>query len=534
MALKNILPELKAIYPKAVPSRVSGSQLHDPALFSTMQGLLHKNAQVSNDLTDDDETLQAMVPTGSGIMQPVQFSLGKNNTRKNIEILDPSQLMDILETIQKSLQSAKNKAGSKNNDELFDPYFVNEMLGNLLSRNQSDDTLLAVDRNSSDVINLVTMLFAAIWQDDGLPVAVRNLIGDTQLIVTKLALSDTRFFNNEHHSAREFINELANTAAEWADEADFNQLPIFQVMRELVSRITSGFKGETEIFESALKDLRRNLLKEEKSRLKELEEKIASVTDRQHCLDDINQLVSRRVNERIAGRKIHKFYQESIDNFFKKYLVLLVIKEGVNSINWKNAFQSLDVLLWTLEFNKEEEDADRVKTANSGIRNMLRKILKVSKIRDEDIDTLLDSLLKAQNETLTPEQNEELSTKEITDPDEDTKISKTVDVRESPSEDEPFLLQVDSFNVGTWVEISGLDKEPLRCKLAAKIKPLDKYIFVNREGAKVAETSRAGLASDLKNGKVQLVSDGMLFSRALESVIGNLQQSQDLQQGNTR
>ena len=39
-----------------------------------------------------------------------------------------------------------------------------------------------------------------------------------------------------------------------------------------------------------------------------------------------------------------------------------------------------------------------------------------------------------------------------------------------------------------------------------------------------------GLAQELRDGTVKLISDGLLFSRALETVIGNLRGSQREQQ----
>ena len=57
------------------------------------------------------------------------------------------------------------------------------------------------------------------------------------------------------------------------------------------------------------------------------------------------------------------------------------------------------------------------------------------------------------------------------------------------------------------------------------INAIDKYIFVNRQGVKVVEKTKMGLAKELRDGTVTIISDGLLFSRALESVIGNLRDS---------
>ncbi len=88
-----------------------------------------------------------------------------------------------------------------------------------------------------------------------------------------------------------------------------------------------------------------------------------------------------------------------------------------------------------------------------------------------------------------------------------------------------WLEQVDRFAQGSWFEVSEDSKPTYRCRLAAAIKSVDKFIFVNRNGMKVAEKSRKELAVALQQGHFSILDDGMLFDRALESVIGNLRQS---------
>ncbi|HEB28050.1 MAG TPA: DUF1631 family protein, partial [Porticoccus sp.] len=75
---------------------------------------------------------------------------------------------------------------------------------------------------------------------------------------------------------------------------------------------------------------------------------------------------------------------------------------------------------------------------------------------------------------------------------------------------------------GNWVELHQDDGKKFRCRLAAIIRSTGKYIFVNRSGMKVAEYHRQGLAVAIKNGQISTLDEGLLFDRALESVIGNL------------
>jgi hypothetical protein len=89
-------------------------------------------------------------------------------------------------------------------------------------------------------------------------------------------------------------------------------------------------------------------------------------------------------------------------------------------------------------------------------------------------------------------------------------------------EHDPHVKQVDAFAVGCWFDFQDENDRTERCKLAAIIKASGKYIFVNRSGIKVAEKTRLGLATSLKKGSLQVLNDGLLFDRALESIITNL------------
>ncbi|WP_339806014.1 DUF1631 domain-containing protein [uncultured Marinobacter sp.] len=87
----------------------------------------------------------------------------------------------------------------------------------------------------------------------------------------------------------------------------------------------------------------------------------------------------------------------------------------------------------------------------------------------------------------------------------------------------PWLERAAGMRVGCWVEMTREnDGGRLRCKLAAIIRATGKYIFVNRNGAKVAEYRIEELAETLASGKLTMLDDGLIFDRALESIIDNL------------
>ncbi|GAA5526154.1 hypothetical protein Maes01_02749 [Microbulbifer aestuariivivens] len=80
---------------------------------------------------------------------------------------------------------------------------------------------------------------------------------------------------------------------------------------------------------------------------------------------------------------------------------------------------------------------------------------------------------------------------------------------------------------GGWFELKRPEGEQFRCRLAAVIKDIDQFIFVNRKGAKVAEFSRLELAHALRDARLVPMDDGMLFERALQSVISNVRKTRE-------
>lgn len=87
--------------------------------------------------------------------------------------------------------------------------------------------------------------------------------------------------------------------------------------------------------------------------------------------------------------------------------------------------------------------------------------------------------------------------------------------------DAASVEMIESLRVGSWLEFHEAGKV-VRCKLAALIRVTGKYIFVDRSGIKIADKNKSELLEMAQLGLVNILNDGLLFDRALESVIGNL------------
>ncbi len=252
--------------------------------------------------------------------------------------------------------------------------------------------------------------------------------------------------------------------------------------------------------------------------------------------------MTQKIQERILDVKLDEFIVDFLKTYFYKFMVMLVLKEGPNSNAWKQSLNTIDVLLWTVEPHDQKDDRDRLEVVNPRLTNNLRKALRIAQIEPEQVDSLMNRLGEIQEESFRPDEIEELLVDFYADRDaSDSKSDSTNVTDASPTEpaevpddelaeDDPAFAEIDALTVGTWVEFIHEGDKTTRCKLAAKINAIDKFIFVNRQGAKVTEKTRLELATQVKKDTVKIINEGPMFSRALESVISDLRNSQQQQQ----
>lgn len=559
-----------------------------PEMFSMMQNLLH--APAADSAQQSPVTPGATAPAGQGTAPPgvpaqqpayaipagmvpdtgqVQPGAGMMqqfvpDSGQTVQLVDQQQLMSILSNIQEKLSKLPVHVAEDTDDEQVN---IQSSLGEALLEGAEEGAISAVDQQSSDVINLVTMLYEAIWQDASVPIPIKELIGRTQITIMKVALFDSTFFNEENHPGRALLNEFASAGIGWTEVEDLESDPLYKKIEESVQHILDGYEDDVTFFEELLKDFKAFRAREAAKRHR-LEQRIHKAKEGQARTDDAKSLVTQRIEERILGRDLHPFVQDLLENAFHKFMVLLVLKEGPGSKAWKQAINTIDVLQWSVQEHAEEADRGRLDTINPRLLNNLRKAFRIAGIEPEEIDALIVGLREAQEEsfvlpeappersleslelelveddfpmeqtdeadTTTALASEQVETRpELAEAGEETHAPSTEksDELEILADDDPYMQQVEDFSIGTWVEFLGEEEnQNIRCKLAARINAIDKLIFVNRQGVKVAEQTQMGLARELKQQTVKVVSDGLLFSRALETVIGTLRIAQEEQQ----
>lgn len=524
--------------PEPKPSEKSNSEM-----FAMMQTLVTGMAE--DESTSDTTTSSIATQTNVADALPIsEDSVEKKADKQEItekeitgepvaseaKTLNPQQesLMEMLTNIQSTL-AAQSAANSEESTSDNVPN-VRDTIRQSIKEEKQQGKIESIDKASSDVINLVTLLFEAIWKDDSLPIIMKELIGRTQIPIMKIALTDTSFFNDDQHPGRVILNEFAMAGIAWTEGTELEDDPIFTKIRSLVERLI----GEPEISSNYVQGLI-NELRDHKDKHSEtdtyLEQRLREAEDHSDRMDDVDEFVSQKINERVLRDDLDPSIRSLLDNQLHDFLVTLVLKEGPGGSSWKPVMSTIDVLLWTVQKEKQPGDKEKFDKINPRLLENLSKGLEIGGTSKTKITKIMRQLKQVQEYGF---HTASLATTNSSNP-VSAKQEKNTTSNNAPKRqrkeppplprDDPHLRQVDKLPIGIWLEFKGAAGHPVRCTLAAKIDSIDKLFFVNRQGVKVVELTQMRLARELKAGSVKIVSDGSLVDRAMESVISNLRDS---------
>lgn len=484
-------------------------------MFAMMQTLVKGLAAQQRDQSALPVNIPVATPPATGQSADLQ---AENEALKQQQ----AQLMSVLNNIQSRLNlgdtsSAPITTSGDSN--------INQSISRTLEESSSTGDIGSIDVKSSDVLNLVTLLYEAIWNDDSLPLAMKELIGRTQISIMKIALSDTDFFDDEQHPGRVILNEFAMAGIAWTEKEMLESDPVFTKVRELVERLLANENADKAFLQGLINELR--LFKNQFSLTDAiLEQRIRETDDHSEQLEDVHEFVRQKVRERVLRDDLDPSIQSLLDTHFHDFLVKLVLKEGPGGSSWKPIMSTIDVLLWTVKADKLPGDKSRFEKINPRLLDNLEKALEIGGASKSKRTKILRQLKQVQQYSF--HMAESHSTDRLRSvggtADSHTSTEPPRQHREPPPlpRDDPHLRRVDKLSIGTWLEFKGAAGVPVRCALATKIDSIDKLFFVNSKGEKVVELTRMRLARELKAGSVKIINEGTLVDRAMESVISNL------------
>ena len=442
----------------------------------------------------------------------------------------------------------------------------------LIQANQSA-SLAKVD---SDIIKLVEMLFSFILEDRNLAEPIKSLLGRLQLPLLKVAIADKSFFSKGGHPARKLLNELADATTGWQAGDNYESDPLYREVSLVVDRVQNEFDQDVNIF-TQLSESFCQFIARERKRAEMLERRVVDEADGRAKTQAARARVAAVMDALVAERDLPEVVHDWLHKVWNNVLFLTCVKEGTESEAWSRDVRTARDLVWSVQAPMpdsrqqllgllpalQERLREGVEAVSlnpfearrlfAGLKDIYRERFALAqKLAEErELQAREQAEEALRNEQAAEETGDVIEAAEVADGTAETAEEITVPQMEeleqvvakaevAPAEAEqeglapleesdPHWQMTFRLAQGSWFELKRSGEEQFRCRLAAVIRDIDQFIFVNRNGAKVAEFARLELAHALRSTQLMPLDDGMLFERALQSVIGNVRKNRSEQ-----
>ncbi|WP_297767098.1 DUF1631 domain-containing protein [uncultured Alcanivorax sp.] len=427
----------------------------------------------------------------------------------SVHQVSSDDLMGVLNRLQRVERSLSETDGEKAN--------LKDDLSELLD-SEHGEAIHALDQADDDVINLVSLLFDFILDDEGLPSEIKALIGRLQIPLLKVAITDKNFFSNDNHEARLLLNMLARAGNQW-DPQQGIQDDLYQRINHAVHRIIDDFEDDASLFATLLDEFQR-FFDSQSSRSERVEQRVREAEEGKARAELARQEVVAVLDKRMAGRQLPDVVVRLLRQGWQQVLYLTWLREGADSGAWQQQVKVVDGVVWSVLPHRDQAALEKLKALSPKLLKTLHSGLAQISYDEAEAKQLLIKFQDVHQQLLKGLETERVAVEpEMPAP--------------QPQAQEEAVLPENHFLVkkagqlapGQWIELVDGD-EPRRAKLAANIRAGVKMVFTNRRGIKVEEFSAYTLAVALHEGTVKLIEEGALFDRALEAVIGDLRRMQ--------
>jgi len=500
------------------------------------------------------------VVSDSDLQIPQMDELGGNGDVNSSVAVGTGQLLSALSNIQIQQTAPTNYSSQAKTIDLRKS--LNVQLPDLRQlAGNAESSAAPLGQFNEDMIDIVSMLFDFILEDENLQPELKSVIGRLQIPMLKVGLVDKTFFSNRRHPARRLLNELAHAGLSW-DKHDRTAQPMFEKISEIAENIIQGFTDDTSLFGELLEEFL-SFKTQHHQRATIFERRTKEAEEGKAKTESARGEVNSKLTAICKGQHIPEVVKTLLKTVWSHAMLLERLKD--NEEGWRRRIKVAQLLVWTVQPVNTAERLEKmtskvpllIKSLKKGVElisfsqieathlfeqleNCHRSIIEIArqKINQENEETILrlpaidleneaapdfeSSSLDNETEQQEPLQPvEEIIIEDIGFTRVETGQTDSKIAAEPVHIDTEISQSIEQLRAGSWLELK-IDGEFKRCKLAARIASSGKYIFVNRSGMKMAEYLTIELCQLLQLGDMKILDDEALFDRALESVISNL------------
>jgi hypothetical protein len=407
-------------------------------------------------------------------------------------------------------------------------------------------------------IDVVSMLFEFILEDEHIPAELRRHIGHLQVPILKAALLEPGLMHDEEHPARQLLNRMS-TAAVATDPASPAGQTLAAEIERVVDKVLGGFDTDTSVFADGVREFEQFLagyLRQEDNHtargieaVEEAERFSVLLTNAMKGLCDV--LVPLNVDKRISDIVIMMWPHVLVHAAWEDRRAS--ISQDDPQSMYRQFHSALPELLWSVQ-EKSQQDRPVLMRLLPDLVKRLRKALDIIHLPEEESKQILDLLVGMHTQVLrTPSKaatggqpsldelrkefsrlviSWERASWELAEPPAPreemieaifakhgvkAEINLGLNTVNSSAADREFLMQ--TYLLGTRVAFRAADGSNIQGQLVWISTHRSLYLFKQDRKSKLAAYTPAALLEALREENIVPVEYAPVFERAVESLL---------------
>ncbi|MEM8497292.1 MAG: DUF1631 family protein [Pseudomonadota bacterium] len=472
---------------------------------------------VAKEKSADDELVQLVSALRQNpIAHKNLIDLAKFSSGTALSSVDLSNLLSKMQRPNPNFQHADDFGAGSN--------ILPKLLQSLLQARQDQGQSTALHSADENTINLVSMFFDFVLDDEALPLDMQALLARLQIPVLKVALRDRYLFTTREHPLRHLINELAH-ASYGRDIEKQEHEAFYELANSIVQQLTENAEAVDADFHALLIRMQ-DLVHGEDQKSQAIEQRVSQSARSNALTRHAREKVGIVLGEKFKSKRVPTVVSDFLHIHWQKLMLHNYLNYGDQSSEWLESEQLADDLLWTAQAHRDERSRSRLKRLLPELYKTIEKHLSNYQQADQSWLQALAEIRKL-HELILAEDIEAFEQSPISTPEEDqsstSKEGAWAEGSPLPLPEFRYLKTISELREGDWIRIKLNDKCAGKyCKVSAFLDTEDSILLVNRFGARFAILARRDLAQSLQEGKLKIIEDTPLFDLAVASISNKL------------
>jgi hypothetical protein len=374
-----------------------------------------------------------------------------------------------------------------------------------------------LSQRDNDTFELLHLLYGQLEGEIKADAPAAALIRRLQLPLLRVALQDQAFFVQATHPARELLNTVAETAANWLDTDDLDP-QLLLPLQQAVSHVVDRYDGDNAVFEASNEQLQAHL---------QAQVRKAEMLERRHIEAargkeklEVAKLRSAATLEGLIGdQPIPKFSRALLNQAWADVLTLTLLRQGEDSPEWQ---AQLDATRRIVAACARGEDA-----ADPALAGHVEAALSQVGYHADEAGIIASRLTSSRSDEDDPASRTELAMKlkARTRLGEDAQRARCPALPPRTPEEQARYEQLRVMPYGTWIEFTTNQQGDVVRRRMSWFSPVtDNALFVNQRGQRVGEHSLDSLARMIAADQARIVTveRGRLVDRAWQAALRTL------------